>query len=76
MIKAQNDKGTRRTSCLGSEETSQTRGANGDLLVLGEGERGRRKGKETGGEREGKGEGKGEGEGGGEGEGWTWGLLL
>lgn len=67
MIKAQNDKGTRRTSWLGSEETSQTRGANGDLLVLGEGEKGRRKGKETGGEREGKGEG--EGQGGGEGEG-------
>lgn len=51
MIKAQNDKGTRRTSCLGSEETSQTRGANGESVGVGGGGGGRGKGKrkETGG---------------------------
>lgn len=88
MIKAQNDKGARRTSWLSSEETSQTGGANRDLLVLREGERGRRKGKETGGgggggrgrEGDGRGRRRGRGrEGRGrrqEGEGWTRGLLL
>lgn len=68
MIKAQNDKGARRTSWLSSEETSQTGGAKGDLSVLGEEEgEGDRKGR--GRRQEGNGEGKGRGRGRGKGKG-------